>query len=377
MQKNVLTKLIRSSLKSTYIISLYLEVDGKKYPNDEYLIVLKELLKEVKQSIQTYSDEQKKNLLDNFDAIWNHFQLNYERAQEKTIALFCSANKRLWELIPLSIQLRSSLVIREYPYLRPLIQALHLQKKFGTLLIDRTKAVFCLSSNDDTKAVTSLSTEVPQKVKAAGYKGYAEKKMERHIEDHVQRHFKNVAEKLIQFCNKNECDHLILGGEKRNIEDFTSYLSEIWKSKVIAGIFLNVESDIKEISQKAHAALQKFYSEKEIVLLEKIKQEALAKGLGTYGLEGVFEAIRHKQVSSLAVKQNFSLPGKKCKNCNWLHINITTCQVCGSKMVDAPDIIEEAINESLLQNSDVYVVAYHPSMIAEMEGIGALLRFQI
>src|SRR4030042_2639621 len=107
MQKNVLTKLIRSSLKSTYIISLYLEVDGKKYPNDEYLIVLKELLKEVKQSIQTYSDEQKKNLLDNFDAIWNHFQLNYERAQEKTIALFCSANKRLWELIPLSIQLRS------------------------------------------------------------------------------------------------------------------------------------------------------------------------------------------------------------------------------------------------------------------------------
>lgn len=262
-----------------------------------------------------------------------------------------------------------------------MLQALHSQKKFGIVLLSSNKANFYLSEGDKLEEHESIINEVPQRVKTTGkttgWKGQSDRKMERHIDDHVLKHFKDVASMLIEYCGIHKCDNIILGGEKRNLEDFISNLPDIWQKKIIDRLPINVEIDIKDLSSKAQESIKKFHSEKEKKLLEKIKQETLSKGLGAIGLESVFEAIRHRQVSTLVVKQNFSLPGKKCINCKWLHITMDTCQLCGKKMIEVPDIIEEAINESLLQNSDVYIILYHPAIIAEMEGIAALLRFQL
>ncbi len=62
MNKDTYIKLISLSKKTNYIITLFLEVDGRKYPKDEYIIVLKELLKEAKNSYQKYNPEVLKNI---------------------------------------------------------------------------------------------------------------------------------------------------------------------------------------------------------------------------------------------------------------------------------------------------------------------------
>lgn len=376
MNKDIYLKLITESIKTNYIISLFLEVDGKKYPKDEYLIILKELIKETKNFIQKQEPEITKNINSDLDTILNYLQYNYTRGSEKTIIIYSSGD-RVWEIFKSKVPLRSSLVIRESPYLRPLIHANLLQKKIATILLDRSKANFYLSEYDNISLLQSINNEVPQKVKAAGYKGYAGKKVERHVEEHIQKHFKTVYEEIIKFCNKNQCDNIIIGGEKRNIDDFTSYMPNIWTSRIISKINIPPEADIKDVSSKIFEAINNYHSSREIFLIEKIKQEARSKALGAYGIEAVFDAIRHKQISTLAVQQNFSLPGKKCKNCTWLTINLDTCQLCAKPMSFSQDIIDEAINESILQNADIYIISFNPARISEIEGIGALLRFHL
>ncbi len=258
-----------------------------------------------------------------------------------------------------------------------MIHASLLQKNIASILLDRNRANFYLSEYDAFNLVHSIINEVPQKVKAAGYKGYAGKKVERHIEDHLQKHFKNVYEELLKFCSKYKCDSIILGGEKRNIDDFITYLPNLWSSKIISKINISPDADLKEVNKKVFDSINDFYAKREIKLIEKIKHEAHSKGLGVYGIEGVFDAIRHKQISTLAVKENFSIPGKKCNNCNWLNVNLDICQLCGKNMISVPDIIEEAINESIIQNADIYTISFNSSLISEIEGIGALLRFQL
>lgn len=381
MYKEQLAQLLNLSTKGNYVISLYLEVDGKKYPNNEYETILKELIKEAKTNFVKYPEYIIKNINKDFEEIWKKIHNEYQRGSDKSIALFCSSNAQLWKMSKLYTNLRSSLVIREYPYLRPLLQVLHLQKKFGIVLLSSNKANFYLSEGDKIEEHESIIDEVPQRVKTTGkttgWKGHSDRKVERHVDDHVLKHFKNVTSMLIEFCGIHKCENIILGGEKRNLEDFISNLPEIWQKKIIDKIHINVEIDVKDLSCRAQESIKKFYSEKEMKLLDKIKQETLSKGLGAIGMESVFEAIRHRQVSTLAVKQNFSLPGKKCNNCKWLNLTMAVCQLCGKKMIEVPDIIEEAINESLLQNSDVYIILYHPAVILEMEGIAALLRFQL
>lgn len=376
MNKDIYLKLITDSLNADYIISLFLEVDGKKYPKDEYLIILKELIKESKNSIQKYEPERIKSINNNLDTLLNYLQYNYTRGSEKTIIIYCSADK-IWQIFKSKVPLRSSLVIRESPYLRPLIHANLLQKKIATILLDRSKANFYLSEYDSISLLQSINNEVPQKVKAAGYKGYAGKKVERHIEDHLQKHFKSIYEEIIKFCNKNQCNNIILGGEKRNIDDFISYMPNIWISRIINKINIPPEADMKDVSSKVFEAINNYHSSREIALIEKIKQEARSKALGAYGIEAVFDAIRYKQISILAVQQNFSVPGKKCKNCTWLSINLDTCQLCGNLMSFSQDIIDEAINESILQNADIYIISFNSNRISEIEGIGALLRFHL
>jgi len=376
MQKDIYLKLISLSNTSKYIISLFLEVDGKKYPKDEYLTVLKELVKEAKNYIQNHDIETVKSVNNDLEKITNYLQYKYSRASEKALIIYSSGDK-IWEVFKTPVPLRSSLIIRETPYLRPLIHANSLQKRIAIILIDRSKANFYLAEYDTLNLLNSITNDVPQKVKAAGYKGYAGKKVERHIEDHLQKHFKNVYEEILKFCNKNKCEHVILGGEKRNIDDFTNYIPSIWQSKIINKINISPEADFKEVQNKVFEAINNFFTERETKLIEKIKHEARSKGLGVYGIEAVFDAITHKQISTLAVKQNFSLPGKKCQNCNWLSVNVDTCQLCGNPMKQCQDIIEEAINESLIQNADVYVISFDSTSISEIEGIGALLRFHL
>jgi len=381
MHKELFAQLLNMSTKSDYVISLYLEVDGKIYPNNEYETVLKELIKEAKSSLSHYNDEIKKNINNDLEEILKKIHNEFQRGSDKSVALFCSSTAKLWKMLKLAAKVRSSLVIREYPYLRPLLQALPLQKKYGIILLSSNKANFCLSEGDKLEEFDSIATEVPQRVKTAGktagWKGYSDRKIERHIDDHILKHFKNVTAKLVEFVTTHKCENIIIGGEKRNIDDFIATLPEVWQKKIIDKLHINIETEMKDLSSKTHDSIKIFNAAKEKNLLDKIKQEAMSKSLGAIGLESVFDAIRHKQVSTLAVKQNFSLPGKKCSYCRWLHIMLDTCQLCGKKMVGVPDIIEEAINESLLQNSDVYIIQYHPSAISEMEGIAALLRFQL
>ncbi len=377
MKKDFIISLLNSSLRADYIISLYLDVDGKKYPNKEYEIVLKELIKEGKASIERYSEEIKKLINKDLEKIWEQVHNNFARESAKSVAIFCSSKDKIWQFIKLSVPLRSSLIIRDYPYLRPLLATIPLQKMYGIALVSLNQANFYILKDEKIERFYQITNEIPKRVKIAGWQGYAERKVERHIEDHISKHFKSVADKLIEFNNKLGFDHIIIGGEKRSFEEFFLYLPERMQKKIIDKITINIEAESKELLNKIQQSLKNYYADKEKELLEKIKHEALSHGLGAIGLESVFEALRHNQVSSLVVKQNFSLPGKRCPNCHWLHISMDFCQLCGYKMLSTPDLIEDAINLALMQNADVYISSYHPTIISEMEGIAALLRFQI
>lgn len=108
MYKEQLTQLLNLSTKGDYVVSLYLEVDGKKYPNNEYETILKELIKEAKTNIAKYPENIRKNINNDFDEIWKKIHNEYQRGSDKSLALFCSSKAHLWTMSKLYINIRVS-----------------------------------------------------------------------------------------------------------------------------------------------------------------------------------------------------------------------------------------------------------------------------
>jgi hypothetical protein len=90
----------------------------------------------------------------------------------------------------------------------------------------------------------------------------------------------------------------------------------------------------------------------------------------------VLRAATEQRIELLLVDRGFSAPGAECPNCGWLsdEATVETCPLDGTPVIRRDDIVEAAIERSILQSGDVFVVRDRPEL-ASHGRIAAVLRF--
>jgi peptide chain release factor subunit 1 len=287
--------------------------------------------------------------------------------------LFSASSADLWEEVLVPRAVRDRVTLSRHPDVLELEALAETYETFCTCLVDREKARIFLARMSEIQEQTDIFDEVPGQHDQGGW---AQARFQRHIEEHVGRHFKHVAEVLLRLHKLRGFDHLILGGTREVLAGFEPGLHDYLKKRVVARINLPVTATPQEVLDRSTQIEERVEADRERRVVERLVAEAAAGRQAVTGLAGVLGALNEARVETLVVPFGFSAQGARCTNCGRLSMGGRTCNVCRGRLEDVADIVDHAVAAALQQGARVETL----SMLNSGPGgghheIGALLRF--
>ncbi len=358
--------------------SLYLNVNQKRFSKKDYEIQLKDLIKERRQELKNMDldAETKESLEKDFQKILDYVTLEFDGKGSRCLVVFSSTRKNFWQVYRLPKPVKSRLVVSNEPYVRPLTALLDEYKRYCTVVVSRDKArIFEVYLGEITEH-TDIFSEIPGKVRIAGWYGLEERRIERHIEDQVHRHLKQVADATLDFFKEKKFDWLIIGGKKETLSAFERHLHTYLLDRIVGRIDLEPDTSLHEALAKTQEIARDVERQEEQKLVQRMMDEANSNGLGVFGLEDTLKAIWQGQVNILILKEDLTVPGYICPKCGYMSVEESECPVDQIKMNPTPDVLEEAVESAILQNCQIEHVS-ESQELDHVGGIGAILRFKL
>lgn len=356
--------------------TLYLQIDGA--PQASYVIELKDLIKACKNSLENekLNPQTRESVNGDLKKIQDYVTLEFSKEGVRTLVIFSCAAKKWWQVLTLSLPLRNHLEISSKPYIRPLTYLLDKYSRFLCILVERARARLFEVFAGEILEHTDILDEVPGKVKMGGFAGYEERRIERHIEDHVRRHYKHVAEAAMNLERKYQNDHVILGGTEQNTNEFRHFLHSTLQDKLVSTVLEDINANPKAVLERTMQIEEEIKEDEEKKLLQRFLGQVNSGGLGVIGLDPTLKALQQGQVHSLVVKDGYETHGYRCKNCQSLHSTNGKCQYCDGAVENVGDIVEEAVREALEQGCQVKYITLPDADLSPSGNIGAILRFK-
>ncbi len=358
--------------------SFYLSVNEEDKKNKKHKILFKDLLKY--KSNKTYfknlSEEEKSSVQNDFKKIEDYINMEFDLNGDssRSVAIFSCSEEHLWESLKFSVPMDTSMVVNRHPYLRPLVEAASRHRNYAIILVDRAKArIVEIRMGRPVEHFHVHEEDMPDQVKKGDFGGTSERRYERHINDHVRRHLKNVAGEAKRLQSKHDYTWIYLGGRQEIINEFEKVVHSYIQERTLGHIVVEPHAPLNEVLEKASAAEEDSLQSYEGQLLDRLQNEIASGSLGISGILGVLQAQQKGQIDTLLVQKAFARKGFYCPQCNYLTIDEEgTCPIDNTELLRTPDIVDNLIYNVLNQGASVEMI--YRSM-DDFSNIGAFLRF--
>jgi peptide chain release factor subunit 1 len=373
IDRQFLRKLADWSSNGIPVCSLYLDVDGRRYPRrQDYMVRAKQLGHELTRHAQNGGlDREARGSVSQDAARMLDYLNGMERGPTRGVALFSASKAGLWEVVTVPRPLPDRASVEPHPYVIPLEALIETYESFCTTLVDRAKARVFLARMGQIQERTDILDDVP------GWHdqgGWSQSRYQRHIEEHAASHLKHVAEVLLGFHKVRKFDHLILAGPEELIPDFERTLHDYLKRRIVARVNLPMTATAAAVLEKSLAVEEEIEEARERQVVERLVAETSAGRNGNMGLAPVLDALNFERVETLVVPFGLSRPGFRCAQNGHLAAEGSTCAICQSALEPVPDVVDAAVASALRQGSRVEILSLvEPEETAK--DIGALLRF--
>lgn len=362
------------------IISLYLRLDKERIDED-YTIRLKNVLRQAEEAIDDrFSHDQQEALRSDLERIRVFFRDEGGNFGEGA-ALFASSQAGIWNVQAVPNDVGTSVSIDFTTDVAPLIRALELMQPYCTCLIARDQARIFYGSLDNIEELAQTRDETVPGQHEQG--GWAQARYERHIDEHVHRHFKRVADDLFQLANERPYRFLVLGGPDEVVSAFLDELHPYVRERYVGAIRIAIEANPNEVQRESLGVIQQWRQAEKDRVLEILHNEVGSNDLGAAGLQDTVEALRRGQILTLVADNAFSAPGGVCSGCDLIlteqEMTGGTCAFCGSAVHPYEDIVPRIVTRTFRQEgSIVYLEQPERQRQAKDFGhIGAILRFRV
>ncbi|MDP8956919.1 MAG: hypothetical protein M3N24_08180 [Actinomycetota bacterium] len=368
VDREFLRKLAEWSSNGAPVSSLYLDIDGRRFPRrEDYMVRAEGLCAHLKE--QAAGDKEAKRSVKGDVDRFIDFLNGLDRSNNRGVALFSSSEAGLWEEVLVPRPVADRAVIADHPYVLPLEAMVETYESFCTVIVDREKARLFLAKMGRIEEATDVFDEVPGQHDQGGW---SQARFQRHIEELVGRHLKHVGEVVLRYYKRRNFDHLILAGPEEIVPAFEEGLHDYLKRRVVARTTLPMHANADEVLRKSLQVEEELEGQRERKTLERLEAEAAAGRLGAIGLGHALKALNEGRVDTLVVPFGRTEKGFKCPNCDWLAVTGKTCPRCGAEFDEIPDVMEAAVEAALRQSSRVETLDRNTTGNQE---VGALLRY--
>ncbi|HZP91133.1 MAG TPA: Vms1/Ankzf1 family peptidyl-tRNA hydrolase [Actinomycetota bacterium] len=371
LDRTVLRRLAEWDPEGVPITSVYLTVDGRRYPRKaDYEVRLEELLRRAKAQAEGLGREALRSVVCDIETIGAHVREEFERGDTRGLAIFSSHDAGLWEDVRVPRPVRDRVVVAPTADVLPLEHVLETHPTVCVALVDYEKARLFVAELGRIQELFDIWDEVPGRHDQGGW---AQMRMQRHVDDHRHRHLRNVAEALFRLWKRRPFDHLILAGPAEAHVELEHELHAYLRRLVRARIAMPVVASSEEVLRRSLEVEEELERRLQAERIERLTNAAASGRGAVLGLAPTLEALGDGRVAELLVWLECSSPGGRCPSCGRLEEHDGSCPRCGVRLEPVPDVVEAAVASALRQGCRVETVVVDG--LAASGGIGGFLRY--
>ncbi|MGB9775561.1 MAG: hypothetical protein ACPLYD_04590 [Anaerolineae bacterium] len=353
----------------TPILSVYLDVDPTRHTSEEYLLSLRNMLKQAEG--QAASED--------IRAIQRYFEHEYDWSG-RGVAVFSGAAADFWRVYILPLPVASGVTVARRPYISPLAALLDTYERYAVAVVNREGVrVLLFHLGEPIHEEVFEGEEVKKLKRGRGSSGGAERRGgapsgSRHMEEVAMRNLRQSARVVEQFWRQHNPRRLILAGAEPAVSQFRDLLPKALQEIVVGTISVDPGENERALRERSLQILRQVEEEREAAMVETVVTAAAKGKGGVLGLDETISAAREGRIRTLVVRRDFHVPGYRCPSCEYLtSVEIEFCPFCGGTPVPIPDAVEAVVTRVVEDGGEIEVVDHHP--LLEQAGIGALLRY--
>ncbi|GMT47817.1 MAG: hypothetical protein IEMM0007_1383 [bacterium] len=356
-----------------YYVSLYLNVNPVTNPKGEYVLHLKNMIREVSENTEKGVYGKIKADLEKISA----YVTSNKRGFRKGLALVSSEEAGFRREYNLSVPVKNTLIVDNTPYIKPLLDIIDNNPRHLILLVEKDEARILVVHLGEIVEYGEIKTaDVPGKHKKGGWFALGEPHYQRHIDYHVGLHLKEVIKKLESFLSAEQIDLIFIGGSEEAVNMFKDMLPETVRTRIKGQFAAEMFLKPDEVLKRAEPLLSVYEAEKEKKIVDELITRAMKGNQAVLGIEDVIGAAMEGKIHKLVFVKDYEASGFKCVNCGLLSVrNIPKCPYCGNDMEPIEYMVELVVQRAVEQGATVEVLAYETASLKEKGNIGAILRF--
>jgi len=283
-----------------------------------------------------------------------------------SLALFaCSARDSFFDAIQLEAPIRDHrLFISHQPHLYPLARLHDQYRRYAAVLIDSQHAhlfVFGLGRLLAKEEVIGTKTHRT----AAG--GWSQARYQRHVDNFHLQHCKEVVEVLDRLVKDEELDKIVLAGDEVIVAVFREQLPPHLSEKIVDVLRIDMKTPENEIFNATLEAMRQDDAKNDVEKVERLFNEFRSAGLGVVGAQDTLSALNNGQVDELIL----SAARKEIRS----EQQDTEESPVGEG--EQPPILADSLVTAAHQTSAKVTFIEDPTLLKEVGGVGALLRYRL
>ena len=302
------------------------------------------------------------------------FARNKFALQGRSVILFSSQRRGLWDLFQLQAPVRPLARFAERPAVAQLASILDEYERYLVVLIDKEEARLISVYMGQAEPRAHISDEYPGRNKRGGW---AQARYSHHRDAHLHRHVLHVTEALLDELRRQPFDKLLVGGPDEARSALMHVLPRPLRTR-IAGSFLGelFLSDA-QVVERVRGEEEKAEHESQASLVNDVLDAAGAGGLATQGWEETLQALAEGRVHELVLVEGRTRKGRACTNGHAVIVSLRTCPFCAAPLEVVADLAEWAAERAFDTGASVRTASSTAgkALVARGGGVGAVLRY--
>ena len=352
------------------VSTCYLDVDGRRYVRaHDYELQLERMLRPVREREHRAGHH---DVCKDLKRIEEHVTGGFDRSHTRGVAVFASSGDGLWETLHLPVSVPNRIVVNQHPQVRILEAVVERADRFAVLLADRQRARLFVFQLGQLVDWSERFDRLPRHEDDGGE--MVKDQVRDHVDSATRRHLLRTARAAFELFQESGFDHLLIGAPADIAGALERTLHPYLRERIAAHLAVPVGVKEDDVREAAVAAEDEVLRRRESANVDRLRAAAGMGDGALVGLDVVLEALVERRVDTLLVSDGFEAPGWRCPSCEFLATRGPSCPLCSTRMEQAEDVVEEAVQEAL--NQSVHLEVCRGNADLDVLGrIGALLRF--
>jgi len=357
------------------VLSLYLDLTADQHGRDRYDQFVRKTLAERMKSLPPRSPE-----LESFerDATKIRDYLGTLDPSINGLALFaCAGAGDFFEAIPLEAPVDQHwLFVGAVPHIYPLARLVDQYPRYAAVVLDTNAARIFVFGLSRVERATEITNE---KTRRGQMGGWSQNRYQRHVDHMRSQHVKEVVDTLGQLVTTEQIAHIIIAGDEVVVPMVRQQLPKPLAEKVIDTIKLDRGADESTVLQATLELLRTKDATTDAEVVEELITQWRSGGLGVAGPEATLQALTMGQVDQLVIagtpatlKRVQKLPEGSAPG----DVQVDTSAPQGTVDPERVKLADELVTRAEQTAARIRFIE-NSELLADLGGVGALLRFRI